>query len=119
MLPPPVFAFLAFTSGNYEGAIIRDMRLANALHRRGWPVVVYWMMERNRELLDTSIPQRMLVRGTRYQFRRPSGIFDQLGMAFRIYPPQRRRRFMQQHPAYVNRLTCNFVRAVCDGDAGL
>ena len=25
----PVFGFLAFTSGSYEGAIIRDMRLAN------------------------------------------------------------------------------------------
>jgi glycosyltransferase involved in cell wall biosynthesis len=115
----PVFGFLAFTSGNYEGAIVRDMRLANELHRRGFPVFVYWMMERNRELVDKAIVKRTLVRGTRYQFRHPSAIFDKLGIAFRMYPQQRRRRFIQQHPAYVNRIMGNFVHAMCDGDAGL
>src|SRR6516165_5411588 len=32
----PVFAFLAFTSGSHEGAIIHHMRLANAFHERGF-----------------------------------------------------------------------------------
>jgi len=73
-MQPPVIGFLAFTSGSYEGAIIRDMRLANALARRGYKVVVYWMMERNRELVDEGITQRMLCSGLRFQFKRPSGL---------------------------------------------
>src|ERR1700760_2883119 len=98
----PVFAFLAFTSGSYEGAIIRDMRLANALHQRGYKVVIYWMMERNAELVDKGIPQRVLCNGMRYQFNKPSGLMDRLGRVFILMPQPRRRRFMQEHPNYVN-----------------
>jgi glycosyltransferase involved in cell wall biosynthesis len=111
----PVFAFLAFTSGSLEGAIIRDMRLANALHRRGWRVVVYWMMERNAELVDRGIPQRMLCGGLRYQFKRPSALMDWLGGAVRLLPPATRRTFVQRHPAYVDRLMTNCCRSICDG----
>src|SRR3954453_23400679 len=71
-MPVPVFGFLAFTSGSYEGAIIRDMRLVNDLHRRGFKVHVYWLMEKNPEFVDEGIPQSVLARGTRFQFRRPS-----------------------------------------------
>src|SRR5882672_9837063 len=93
----PVFGFLAFTSGSYEGAIIRDMRLANALHRRGHKVVVYWMMERNRELLDEGIPQFTFCSGMRYYFQRPSAFMDRImGRIVRIMPAKRRRRYMQQ-----------------------
>src|SRR5882672_4942687 len=59
----PVFGFLAFTSGSFEGAIIRDMRLANALHARGHKVVIYWMMDRNPDLVARGVTQRMLCRG--------------------------------------------------------
>src|SRR5215208_2365006 len=100
----PVFGFVAFTSGSFEGAIIRDMRLANALHRRGYKVVVYWMMERNAELVDDGIVQRMLCRGTRYQFEKPSAVLDHLGGVVRVFPANRRREFMQKHPEYVDRL---------------
>src|SRR5919107_3797918 len=82
----PVFAFLAFTSGSYEGAIIRDMRLANDLHRRGFRVHVYWMMERNPELIDRAIPQRVLARATRYRFRKPSRVADEYVLVFAIVP---------------------------------
>ena len=114
-----VFGFLAFTSGSFEGAIIRDMRLANALHRRGHKVVIYWMMERNPELVDEGIPQHTLCNGMRYQFARPSGFMDAIGRATTIVPAARRRRFVQKHPNYVNRLMRNCCRAICDGDAGL
>jgi hypothetical protein len=118
--PPPVFAFLAFTSGSYEGAIIRDMRLANALHRRGYRVIVYWMMEQNRKLLDAGIPQRVLCNGMRYQFTRPSAFMETLGRMVRpLMPEERRRRFVLQHPDYLNRLMSNFCRAICDGDPAL
>lgn len=114
-----VFAFLAFTSGSYEGAIIRDMRLANALHRRGYKVFIYWMMERNPELVDEGIPQFTLCNGMRYHFQRPSAVMDAIGRASTIVAAARRRRFVQKHPNYVNRLMRNCCRAICDGDPGL
>ena len=117
--PAPVFALLVFTSGSYEGAVIRDLRLADELHRRGYPVHIYWMMETNASLVKEKIPQRLLCRGQRYQRSKPSGLFDAAGQLLRLYPAQRRRRFVQQHPDYLNRLTCHFINAVCDGDPAL
>jgi hypothetical protein len=118
-MPQPVFAFVAFTSGSLEGAIIRDMRLANELHARGFRVLIYWMMETNRELVHDGITQRVLCRGTRYQRTKPSNLLDQCGKLLDLYPAQRRRRFMQEHTDYLGRLMCNLMAAVCDGDPGL
>jgi hypothetical protein len=84
----PVFGFLAFTSGSYEGAIIRDLRLANELHRRGFRVVIYWMMETNRQLVSAGIRQRILCRGTRYQRKHPSNLLDRAGTVLQVYPAQ-------------------------------
>ncbi len=121
-MPEPVFAFLAFTSGSYEGAIIRDMRLANDLHRRGFKVHVYWLMEKNPELVDEGVPQSILARGTRYQFRKPSRIMDAMGRVFNLFPAARRRLFMSHHPDYVFRLMGNLMHVIGDGgrsDPGL
>jgi glycosyltransferase involved in cell wall biosynthesis len=121
-MPQPVFAFLAFTSGSYEGAIIRDMRLANDLHRRGFPVHIYWLMEQNPELVDRGIPQSILARATRYRFRKPSRIADEYGRIFAMVPAQRRRRFLNTHPDYIANLMGNLMHVICDGgrsDPGL
>ena len=121
-MPQPVFAFLAFTSGSYEGAIIRDMRLANALHRRGYKVHVYWLMEKNPELVDAGISQSVLARATRYRFRKPSRLADEYGRIFGLVPAQRRRRFLNTHPEYIADLMGNLMRVICDGgrsDPGL
>jgi len=121
-MPQPVFAFLAFTSGSYEGAIIRDMRLANDLHRRGFKVHVYWLMEKNPELVDEGVPQSILARGTRYQFRKPSRTMDGMGRLFNLFPAARRRLFMSHHPDYVFRLMGNLMHVIGDGgrsDPGL
>src|SRR5262245_53192644 len=114
-MPQPVFGFLALTSGSFEGAIIRDMRLANALHRRGYKVVIYWMIEKNSELVDAGISQRVPCSGMRYQLRKPSGIMDRLGRLLRVFPPKMRREFLQKHPDYVDHLIENFCRIICDG----
>jgi len=114
-MPAPVFGFLAFTSGSFEGAIIRDMRLANALAARGHKVVVYWMMDRNPDLVAPGITQRMLCRGTRYQFKKPCGVMDKLGAPFFAIPARMRREFMQRHPDYLDRLMTNFCRSICNG----
>jgi hypothetical protein len=114
-MPQPVFAFLAFTSGSYEGAIIRDMRLANDLHRRGFKVHVYWLMEQNPELVDKGIPQSVLARGLRYQFKKPSKITETAGKLFNLFPPARRRLFVAQHPDFVFRLMGHLMHVIADG----
>jgi glycosyltransferase involved in cell wall biosynthesis len=114
-MPAPVFGFLAFTSGSFEGAIIRDMRLANSLHRRGHKVVIYWMLERNSSLVDPGIPQRMLCRGPRYQFEKPCGVMDKLSAPLYAFSPAMRKAFMQRRPDYVDRLMSNFCRSICKG----
>jgi len=121
-MPQPVFAFLAFTSGSYEGAIIRDMRLANELHRRGFNVHVYWLMEQNPDLVDAGIPQSVLARATRYQFARPSGLADAVGRVFNLVPAQRRRLFLNSRPEYIASLMGHLMHVICDGgrsDPGL
>jgi glycosyltransferase involved in cell wall biosynthesis len=115
----PVIGFLAFTSGSYEGAIIRDMRLANSLRLRGYRVVVYWMMEVHPELVDPGIVQRTLCSGLRYHFARPLWVMDMLGQLSRVVPAIDRREFLQERPQFVARLLRNCVRAMCDGDPGL
>jgi glycosyltransferase involved in cell wall biosynthesis len=115
----PVFGFLAFTSGSYEGAIVRDMRLANSLHRRGFKVVIYWAMETNRGLVDPAIQQTYFLRGARYLRSKPSVWMERLGRLGEIYPQQRRRRFLQQHPDVVASSLANFVASMCDAPADL
>ncbi len=114
-MPQPVFAFLAFTSGSFEGAIIRDMRLANDLHRRGYKVHVYWMMEKNAELVDPEIPQRVLCNGMRWQMGRPSQAFDLLGRGLGMFHARYHREVGQRLPNYVDWIMKSFVRALCDG----
>ena len=94
----PVFGFLIFTAGTYEGAMVRDTRLANALHRRGYKVVIYWFMETNRKMVDPGIKQRYFLRGGRYMRDKPSRLMEIFGRLLHIYPRSRRLRFLQEHP---------------------
>jgi glycosyltransferase involved in cell wall biosynthesis len=110
----PVLGFLALTSGAQEGAIIRDMRLANELHRRGYKVVVYWMMERKPSLLRAGIRQRVLVRGLRYWSRRPNGLIENASRILDLVPERGRRRFIHRRSLLVARILRNFVAGMCN-----
>jgi glycosyltransferase involved in cell wall biosynthesis len=114
----PVFGFLAVTSGSFEGAVIRDMRLANELHRRGFPVVVYWMVQQNASLVAPGIRQRVLARAMRYAGKRPTGIGELAGAAFDLLPRERRIAFLQTQPGVARRLARNLINVVCDGGQG-
>lgn len=114
----PVFGFLAVTSGSFEGAIIRDMRLANELHRRGFPVVVYWMVQQNRSLVAPDIRQRVLARAMRYATRRPTRVGEAAGALFDLLPRERRIALLQTQPGVARHLARNLINVVCDGEAG-
>jgi glycosyltransferase involved in cell wall biosynthesis len=114
----PVFAFLAATSGSYEGAIIRDMRLANEFHRRGHSVVVYWMVQQNRTLVDPAIPQRVLCRALRYGGPKPGILGELAGALFDLVPAERRVAILQSRPRLARRIARNLSGVVCDGGRG-
>lgn len=112
----PVFAFVVLGSGDFLGATVRDIALANSLHRRGYKVVVYWMMESNPEMVDPGIVQRMLCYGTRYHFVRPSWLLDRvLGSLLFLLPRRVRVRVVQARSGYVDRLLGNMVSALYRG----
>lgn len=107
------FAFVTMGSGDYLGSTVRDLALANALHRRGYKVTVYWMMEWNKELADPGIEQRMLCYGTRYHFQQPSEFLDRvIGPLLFLLPKSVRLRIIQGRSGYVDRLLENLVRAL-------
>lgn len=119
MSKAPVFAFVVLGSGDFLGATVRDIALANSLHRRGFKVVVYWMMESNEDMVDPDIFQRVLCHGTRYHFARPSWLLDRLlGSLLFLLPRRVRVRVVQARGGYVDRLLGNMVSALYRDDGG-
>jgi glycosyltransferase involved in cell wall biosynthesis len=123
MTATPSFAFVTMGSGDFLGSTVRDLALANSLHRRGYKVAVYWMMEVNPEMALPGVEQRVLCRGTRYHFPRPSALLDRvLGGLLFLFPKSVRVRAVQEHGGYVDRLLGNMIGALYgrpDGDYGL
>ncbi|MDD5581181.1 MAG: glycosyltransferase family 4 protein [Methylobacter sp.] len=124
MIDNPTFAFVTIGSGSYLGSTVRDLTLANDLHRRGYKVVVYWMLECNPDLVDDGIKQRILCHGTRYQFQRPSEFLDRVIGWLLFLPPLKFRVKVTQGllTGYVDRLLKNLIRSLNEtpeGDAQL
>lgn len=118
------FAFVTIGSGSYLGSTVRDLTLANDLHRRGYKVVVYWMLECNPDLVDDGIKQRILCHGTRYQFQRPSEFLDRVIGWLLFLPPLKFRVKVTQGllTGYVDRLLKNLIQSLNEtpeGDAPL
>ncbi|MBG0810450.1 glycosyltransferase family 4 protein [Methylosinus sp. H3A] len=109
----PKFAIVTIGSGSYLGSTVHDVTLANALRRRGYEVVVYWMLEETPELVADGVAQRMLCHGPRYQFARPSEFMDRVigRIAFRL-PRKLRRAVAQGVPGFVENLMRNLVRSL-------
>jgi glycosyltransferase involved in cell wall biosynthesis len=119
MNSPPSFAIVTMGSGDFLGSTVRDLALANALHRRGYKVAVYWMMEENQEMAAPEIRQRTLCHGTRYHFKRPSELLDRvLGSALFLLPKKLRVKIVQGRNGYVDRLLGNLVSSLYGQPAG-
>ena len=113
------FAFVTMGSGDFLGSTVRDMALANALHRRGFKVVVYWMMEMNDEMAEPGVRQRVLCHGTRYHFGRPSELLDRVvGSLLFLLPKKVRVALVQGRSGYVDRLLGNMIGALYGRPAG-
>jgi glycosyltransferase involved in cell wall biosynthesis len=113
MKSKPIFAFVTIGSGSYLGSTVRDVTLANHLHRRGFKVFLYWMMEWKPELVDKGITQRMLCHGTRYQFKQPSEFMDKvIGSLLFLLPVTLRVSVTQRLTNFVDRMLENLMRAL-------
>lgn len=115
----PVFAFVLF-GGPLSGALIRDIRLANELKGRGYPVHVWWAMDRSKSSdLRDDIPQHWLFHGLRYVSGKSNALADRAGRVFTRYVHDKNRlRGYQKRPAVLHRVMEGLIRRVVSGVEG-
>ncbi|MCI0631576.1 MAG: glycosyltransferase family 4 protein [Phycisphaerales bacterium] len=113
----PVFGFILM-GGPLSGALVRDVRLANELARRGCTVHVWWAMDRSKSAeLDPSIQQRWLFNGFRF-IGLPVGrnVLEAIGRTANFaFADKRRSHWLQRRPGNLKRMMQNLMRCVCDG----
>ena len=118
-----VFGFVLF-GGPLSGALVRDVRLANELADRGWPVHAWWVMDRPRESpLRPQVREHWLFHGFRYVRPRGSDAAEAVGRFMsRIYYDKKRARIAQRRPGLLTLVMQGLVRRVCmsvEGDRRL
>jgi glycosyltransferase involved in cell wall biosynthesis len=119
----PVLGFV-IVGGPLVGAQVRDLRLANELSRRGYPVHVWWAFDRPHEsCLDASVQEHFLFSWSRYLLPRWPGTSDRIGrMAQATIPGTMRSWAAQRLPGVMERQLRRVLRVICQGveqDPGL
>ncbi len=115
--PAPVFG-IVLMGGPLSGALVRDVRLANALVAQGYTVHVWWAMDRLRKSpLDARIHEHWLFHGYRYRGRGKARPWrDSWGrLTSRIFSDRARAHHSQKHPAMLEALMQGLTRHVCNG----
>jgi glycosyltransferase involved in cell wall biosynthesis len=109
-----VFGFVLF-GGSLSGALVRDVRLANELADRGWPVHAWWVMDRPLDSpLRPQVREHWLFHGFRYIRPRGSNVAEAVGRFMsRAYRDKKRARTAQKRPGILERVMQGLVRRVC------
>jgi len=117
----PVFGFILF-GGPISGALLRDLRLANELARRGYEVHLWWAMDKSREVhVEAGMTQHWLMHGYRHY---PSllggwatrGMRDAIGRAITALTGDiRRANFVQKRPGVLGKTVQGLLRAIGAG----
>ncbi len=114
----PVLGFVLF-GGSLSGALVRDVRLANECAARGYPVHVWWVMDRQHNSgLRPDITQHWLFNGLRFWTRWSGarGLLDGLGRRLnRFFDDKSRAHGLQKRPRVMTRLMNNVTREICEG----
>lgn len=113
-LQRPVFGFL-FLGGSVTGAQIHEVRLANELHRRGFPVHAWWAVDRpDKSPLSPGISERWLFHTFRYATGRASGTLDAIGRLTNSMINERwRSKLSQRIPWMVAGTLRGLIKTVC------
>ncbi|HTI49740.1 MAG TPA: glycosyltransferase family 4 protein [Planctomycetaceae bacterium] len=113
----PVFGFI-LVGGALVGAQVRDIRLANELVRRGYPVHVWWAFDRpHDQRLDPAISQRWLFTSSRYSAWMGSWANnDLLGrLANRFLSDRARTWITQNYPDFMDKQMWAIIQLACNG----
>jgi glycosyltransferase involved in cell wall biosynthesis len=114
----PVLGFVLF-GGSLSGALVRDVRLANECAARGYPVHVWWAMDRQHNSgLRPEIRQHWLFSGLRCWTRMgwARGSLDRLGRGLnRVFDDKARAHGLQKRPRIMTRLMNNLTLDMCVG----
>jgi glycosyltransferase involved in cell wall biosynthesis len=114
---PPSLGFILI-GGALVGAQVRDIRLANELVRRGYPVHVWWAMDRAKDKrLDPAITQRWLFQSVRYSGMLGLPAIEEAiaRLICRVTPDALRARILQKFPSFFEEQIRETVRHVCQG----
>jgi len=120
----PTFGFILL-GGVLVGAQVRDIRLANELVRRGYPVHVWWAFDKVREApLSPAIRQNWLFSAARYTSYTGSWeLNDRIGRAVnRMSSDQTRAKVVQWMPRFAAQQIRAVIELACRGvehDRGL
>lgn len=112
----PVLGFMLF-GGSLSGALVRDVRLANELVSRGYPVHVWWAMDWSKSAgLDSRIQQHWLFSGLRFRHRHGRNALDFIGRQLsKAFPDTLRALRVQKRPQILTRLMTGLMHTLCDG----
>jgi hypothetical protein len=117
----PVFGLVS-VGGPLSGALVRDIRLANDLARRGYRVHLWWAVDRPKHStgLRPEITQHWLFSGLRYvsvgPFVRPRGIKDHIGrVATAVFPDSYWVHQVERRSWAVDSFMRGMVERVCQG----
>jgi len=111
------FGFV-LVGGCLVGAQVRDVRLANEFSRRGYPVHVWWALDRPRcSPLAAGISQRWLFNAGRYGgWLRIAALDDWIGQWLsRVTSDRFRQQIVQGYSAILDRQLRELIRVVCNG----
>lgn len=115
----PVLGFILL-GGSLSGALVRDVRLANECARRGYPVHVWWAMDKQKNPpggpLLPQIQQHWLFHGMRFWSSHFHGATERIGhVLHRMFDDKARAHSVQRRPHLMQRIMENVMRNLCDG----
>lgn len=115
----PVLGFILF-GGALSGALVRDVRLANECARRGYPVHVWWAMDKQKKPpaggLRPEIQQHWLFHGLRFWGPRFRGATELLGRGLHAcFDDKARAHGAQRRPHIMRRIMEHLMHCICDG----